>query len=417
MFRDIRKKSSSILVTLMFAAIIVTFVISFGPGDDLGCSSTQNYAASINGDIVTTSEFRVSYSNIYDYYQRILGDFNNEMAVQYRLADKTLDGLIGETLLAQEAKSQGFKVSDEEVRQDILTNPYFQQNGKFDRDSYNRMVQFTLNTTVSDYEKRIRQQLLSRKMRSYLFLSIDTSETEILDEFIAENEKVDLFAFVISTTFIKEEAQENLKKQITEEEISSYLEKNLTKAKLAFEDNVSKYSKNDESGETLFENVKNDVALDIILKEKILDKMKLDSEKILAAVKEKPALTTEEINKDFPDWDLSRREITDITKNSKFVQGVGFSPKFVKKLFDSTEIEVLESVFVTEEENHVIAGVTKHSPADMEQFKEEKENIKERLTTVKKSQILESYVNQLKSKAKILVNEDFIKIYASAKDE
>ncbi|HOB72822.1 MAG TPA: SurA N-terminal domain-containing protein, partial [bacterium] len=181
MFQDIRKKSSSILVSLMFAAIIVTFVISFGPGDDAGCSSSaQNYAASVNGELITTSEFRFSYSNMYDYYQRIFRDFNNEMAAQYKLSEKAMDGLIGEILLAQEAKSLGFKVSDEEVRKEIMETPYFQQNGAFDRDSYNKMVQFTLNTTVSDYEHKVRLQLLSRKLRSFLFQSIDISETEVL---------------------------------------------------------------------------------------------------------------------------------------------------------------------------------------------------------------------------------------------
>mgnify|MGYP001446344674 FL=1 len=398
----------------MFAAIIVTFVISFGPGDDAGCSSSaQNYAASVNGELITTSEFRFSYSNMYDYYQRIFRDFNNEMAAQYKLSEKAMDGLIGEILLAQEAKSLGFKVSDEEVRKEIMETPYFQQNGAFDRDSYNKMVQFTLNTTVSDYEHKVRLQLLSRKLRSFLFQSIDISETEVLDEFTSSDEKMDAFVYSILESSLKDEIKNKIKDEISDDEVKTFLEADLTKVKLTFEDNVSKYSKKDGSGQTLFEDVKVDVAKDIMLKDKIAAKMKLDSEAVFTAVKENPSITTEDISKKFPDWNISRKEVPGVVKNAKFVQGVGFSPKFVEKLFGSTEPGVLDSVFITEEGNHVIAGRIKHVPADMEKFEKDKGNIKERLKTTKKAQILENYVDQLRDKATVLINENFLKIYSS----
>lgn len=398
----------------MFAAIIVTFVISFGPGDDAGCgSSAQNYAASVNGELITTSEFRFSYSNMYDYYQRIFRDFNNEMAAQYKLSEKAMDGLIGEILLAQEAKSLGFKVSDEEVRKEIMETPYFQQNGAFDRDSYNKMVQFTLNTTVSDYEHKVRLQLLSRKLRSFLFQSIDISETEVLDEFTSSDEKMDAFVYSILESSLKDEIKNKIKDEISDDEVKTFLEADLTKVKLTFEDNVSKYSKKDGSGQTLFEDVKVDVAKDIMLKDKIAAKMKLDSEAVFTAVKENPSITTEDISKKFPDWNISRKEVPGVVKNAKFVQGVGFSPKFVEKLFGSTEPGVLDSVFITEEGNHVIAGRIKHVPADMEKFEKDKGNIKERLKTTKKAQILENYVDQLRDKATVSINENFLKIYSS----
>jgi parvulin-like peptidyl-prolyl isomerase len=398
----------------MFAAIIVTFVISFGPGDDAGCSSSaQNYAASVNGELITTSEFRFSYSNMYDYYQRIFRDFNNEMAAQYKLSEKAMDGLIGEILLAQEAKSLGFKVSDEEVRKEIMETPYFQQNGAFDRDSYNKMVQFTLNTTVSDYEHKVRLQLLSRKLRSFLFQSIDISETEVLDEFTSSDEKMDAFVYSILESSLKDEIKNKIKDEISDDEVKTFLEADLTKVKLTFEDNVSKYSKKDGSGQTLFEDVKVDVAKDIMLKDKIAAKMKLDSEAVFTAVKENPSITTEDISKKFPDWNISRKEVPGVVKNAKFVQGVGFSPKFVEKLFGSTEPGVLDSVFITEEGNHVIAGRIKHVPADMEKFEKDKGNIKERLKTTKKAQILENYVDQLRDKATVSINENFLKIYSS----
>ncbi|HNZ54417.1 MAG TPA: hypothetical protein PKN76_09795, partial [bacterium] len=55
----------------------------------------------------------------------------------------------------------------------------------------------------------------------------------------------------------------------------------------------------------------------------------------------------------------------------------------------------------------------KHVPADMEKFEKDKGNIKERLKTTKKAQILENYVDQLRDKATVSINENFLKIYSS----
>ena len=415
MFTDIRKKSSSILVSLMFAAIIVTFVISFGPGDDAGCSSSaQNYAATVNGELITTSEFRFSYSNLFDYYQRIFKDFNNEMAVQYKLSEKALDGLIGEILIAQESKNLGFRVSDEEIRKEIMETPYFQQNGVFDRDSYNKMVQFTLNTTVTDYENKVRLQLLSRKLRNFLFKSLDISTTELKDEYILSNEKADLFVVTFQESALKSEAKEKVISSIPDDEAQKYLEANLSKVKLTFEDNVSKYSRKDGEGQTLFEDVKLNVAKDMMSKERISAKMDADSKALLALIKEKPDMTTEEILKNIADWDVERRDAKGITANSKFVAGVGFSPKFVTKVFELKNPGVMEDVFVTEEGARVVAGIVNHIPADMEKFESEKENLKEQMLTTKKATVLEAFVTKLREKADISINENFLKIYTTS---
>ena len=408
MFQDIRKKGSSLLITLMFAAIIVTFVISFGPGDKAGCSSTQNSAASVNGEIITMSEFRFAYSNLMDYYQRIFRDFNNEMAKQYKLSDKALNGLIGEILVAQEAKKLGFKVSDEEVSKEIVGNPYFQKNGAFDKESYNNMVKFTLNTTIAAYEQRVRMQLLSKKLRNYLVDNITVSDTEAQDEFVAGNEKIEALVYVFSDSNLKADKKNELMSAITDDEVAAYLKDNESKAKMAFEDNVSKYSKGE--GQTVFEDVKNDVAKDLLLAPKLEEKIKADSEKLLAMLKEKPELSAEEIAAAFADWEISGREIS-LTKKSTFAAGIGFSPKFIEKLFSDPAPKLLGEVFKTEENRYVVAKITNHAAADMAEFENSKAVLKANLANAKKGQIYEAYVEKLRENAKIEINRDFLKLF------
>ena len=408
MFQDIRKKGSSLLITLMFAAIIVTFVISFGPGDKAGCSSTQNSAVSVNGEIVTMSEFRFAYSNLMDYYQRYIGNFNNEMAKQYKISEKALNGLIGEILVAQEAEKLGFKVSDEEVSNEILKNPYFQKNGAFDKESYNNMVKFTLNTTIAAYEHRVRMQLMAKKLRNYLVDNITVSDTEAKDEFVIANEKINAFVYVFSDSNLKAEKKNELLSAITDDEAAAYLKDNESKAKMAFEDNVSKYSKGE--GQTVFENVKNDVAKYLLLAPKLEEKIKADSAKLLEMLKEKPELSAEEISAAFADWDLRGREIS-VTKKLPFAAGIGLSQKFIEKLFSDPEPKLLDEVFKTEENKYVVAEIKKHIEADMAEFENSKAGIKANLATAKKGQIYEAYVEKLRSKAQVDPNKEFLKLF------
>ena len=408
MFQDIRKKGSSLLITLMFAAIIVTFVISFGPGDKAGCSSTKNNAGTVNGEVISMSEFRFAYSNLFDYYQRILRDFNNETAKQYNLSDKAMNGLIGEILVAQEAKSLGFKVSDEEVSREIQRNPYFQKNGAFDKESYDSMVKFTLNTTIAAYEHRVRMQLLARKLRNYMLENITVSDTEAKDEYVAANEKIEALVYVFSDSNLKAEKKNALLAEITDDAADAYLKENESKARLAFDDNVSKYSKGE--GQTIFDNVKRDVAKDLLLAPKLEEKIKADSAKLLETLKEKPELSAEEIAAALPDWELFGREIA-VSKKSTFAAGIGFSPKFVEKLFSNPEPGLLSEVFKTEENRYVVAKITKHTEADMADFMSSKENLKASLANAKRGQIYESYVEKLRAKATIEINKDFLKLF------
>lgn len=408
MFQDIRKKGSSLLITLMFAAIIVTFVISFGPGDKAGCNTTKNNAGTVNGEVITMSEYRFAYSNLMDYYQRIFRDFNNEMAKQYGLSDKALNGLIGEILVAQEAKRLGFKVSDEEISREILKNPYFQKNGSFDKESYNNMVKFTLNTTVAAYENRVRMQLLARKLRNYLLENITVSDTEAKDEFVAANEKIEALVYVFSDSNLKAEKKNDLLAAITDDEAAAFLKDNESKAKMTFEDNVSKYSKGE--GETVFDDVKLNVAKDLLLAPKLEEKIKADSAKLLEMLKEKPELSAEEIAAALPDWDVAGKEIS-LTKKSTFASGIGFSPKFVEKLFSNPENGLLDEVFTTEENRRIIANITKHTAADMTDFENSKAALKANLASAKKGQIYESYVEKLRAGARIEINRDFLKLF------
>ena len=251
-------------------------------------------------------------------------------------------------------------------------------------------------------------QLMARKLRNYLVDNITVSDTEAKDEFIAANEKIEALVYVFADSSLKADKKKELLVAISDDEANAFLKENESKAKMAFEDNVSKYSKGE--GQTVFEDVKLNVAKDLLLAPKLEEKIKADSAKLLGMLKENPELSAEEIANAVPDWDVAGREIS-LTKKSTFASGIGFSPKFVEKLFSDPEPKLLNEVFVTEENRHIIAKITKHLAADTADFESSKATLKASLANAKKGQIYEAYVEKLRSNARIEINRDFLKLF------
>jgi hypothetical protein len=256
-------------------------------------------------------------------------------------------------------------------------------------------------------------QLMARKLRNYLLENITVSDTEAKDEFVAANEKIEALVYVFSDSNLKAEKKNELLAAITDDEANAFLKDNESKAKMTFEDNVSKYSKGE--GQTVFEDVKLNVAKDLLLAPKLEEKINADSAKLLEMLKEKPELAAEEIAAALPDWNVSGKEIS-LTKKSTFAAGIGFSPKFVEKLFSNPEPGLMNEVFTTEENRHIIANITKHTAADMADFENSKAGLKASLVNAKKGQIYEAYVEKLRANARIEINKDFLKLFEGSEN-
>lgn len=360
MFTDLRKKSGSIVVYLMFAAIIVTFVISFGPGDQ-GCRAQPNYVIMVNGDAITQAEFRFTYNNYYDFYQRMIPDFNAKKAQEMNLSKNALDSLVDVMLMAQDADKLGFVATDDEIRKEITDTPYFQKESGFDRDQYNRFVQFQMGMTVSAYEEKVRRDLLAQKLRRFLTDSADISESELKDEFIKSNETVDAQFLVFGEAQMKPEAKEKLK-----------------------------------NGDT-------------VDKERLTALIKAEAAKALSLFGSgtyKPEL----LKKDFPDWDLEIKDQTGI-KNAKYVPDIGISGELVGKLFAQKTIPGYLPAPVMVDDKAVVALVVKHNPADMAEFELGKDKIRRDLQTGKARELIDAYAKKLRDKASLETNEYWLSAF------
>src|SRR5690242_15655104 len=161
-----RSNARSGLIVLIFGAIIVTFIFSFGRGSSgFRTRTPETWAAKVNGDLVTASDFNQAYSNRFRQMSQMRGGkYTTDNARQDNLKADTLRSLIDQELVAQQADDLGIRVSDAEVADAIARNPSFQQEGKFDFDYYKRLVENGYGMSVTRFEEAYRRDLLRGKV-------------------------------------------------------------------------------------------------------------------------------------------------------------------------------------------------------------------------------------------------------------
>lgn len=195
MLEFIRKKQKSVLVQIVFWAIIATFVgtifLVWGKGGDN--AAQEDYAVKVNGSKIGFDQYQQAYENIYRIYQNLYGEaFTPAVEKELNLRKTALDSLIDQALLIQEAERQGLKVSKDEVVAAIAKIPAFQENGTFNRDRYIQVLRGQ-RLTPDLFEQMQQRELLVDKARTAVEGGATASEAEVAQEYKERNEKVDLY--------------------------------------------------------------------------------------------------------------------------------------------------------------------------------------------------------------------------------
>lgn len=148
-------------------------------------------AAKVNGEDVSLVNFYI----MRDSLKRQIGQ-EGEVPEEYmnQINVIALNQLINLKLLAQKAKSLGFRVTDEELGTAITTDPNFQIDGKFvGRDRYKQFVQQGLHQDVGEFENTYRERLLAEKLARFLDETAIITNENLLDVYNKQNEKVNLY--------------------------------------------------------------------------------------------------------------------------------------------------------------------------------------------------------------------------------
>jgi peptidyl-prolyl cis-trans isomerase D len=198
-----RSNARSSLIVVIFGAIIISFVFSFGRGSSgFRTRTPETWAARVNGDLITAADFAQAYANRFrQASSQRGGKYTTENAQQDNLKKETLKSLVDQELIAQQAGELGIAVSDTEVADSIAKSPQFQQDGKFDFDYYKRLVENGYGMSVPRFEEAYRRDLLRAKVVQSVLSGANVSDDEIKAWYQAQHESAAI-SYVKFTSFM-----------------------------------------------------------------------------------------------------------------------------------------------------------------------------------------------------------------------
>jgi len=213
----LRKKAASWFIKFIVGVIAIVFVF-WGIG---GFSDREkDSVAKINDRVVTYQEYSKAYENLLNNYKKLLGDnLTEETIKKLNIKKQTIDSIVERELLLKEAKKLKFKASDEEVKALITNVPYFQRDGKFDKNLYMDILRQN-RLSLMDYEESQKEVIIISKIQRFIVDSVKVSDEEVKNGYLSFKKKVK-FGY-IEFTHASFENQVPIK----DDELKSYFEKN-----------------------------------------------------------------------------------------------------------------------------------------------------------------------------------------------
>ncbi len=165
MMDNLRAAANHVVLKIILALIILSFILT-GVGNYL-IGGSGDYAAKVNGQVIERAQLEQAFQSERSRMQQQLGDQFSELAgnegYMQQLRRQVLSQLIDKTLLDQYAKKLGLSVSDEQVKDAIRKEPYFQTDGQFDNAKYLDLIT-RLGYSADNYAQSMRQQLINQQM-------------------------------------------------------------------------------------------------------------------------------------------------------------------------------------------------------------------------------------------------------------
>ncbi len=195
MLDNLRANKGGIITYLFLFAIIIVFIVSFGPGSlDKGCTAGRSatWAARVNGTTIPAASYERAYQNLLRGLQQQAGPaFSRELAEQMGLQTMALDQLVERTLAVDEAGRRGLAITDDQLASTIMALPAFETGGHFDRDLYQRTVSSVYGSPAR-FEAELREELLRQRVMAAVRETVKVPEAEVHQAWADEHDRASL---------------------------------------------------------------------------------------------------------------------------------------------------------------------------------------------------------------------------------
>lgn len=204
MLENIRTAAKTWVAKVILVLITIPFAL-WGVESYVSSPAGQDTVATVEKEKITTQEFQQAVRNRLDQFrQQFGGNIDASVMDSPEMRRSILDQLIDQRLVVAAAKSSGLIISDATLREQISTEPSFQQDGKFAATRYELFLK-SQGLSAVGFETRMRQDLerqrfvesiaatsftANESVRQYLRASEQTREIAIVniapEQFIAE---------------------------------------------------------------------------------------------------------------------------------------------------------------------------------------------------------------------------------------
>ena len=205
---------------LVCLAFVIFYIPDFLRGSDAGAVSGDTIAR-VDDQEITTGEFRRTYQAQLQAYRTAYGaNMSEQLLKQLGIEQQILQQMVDERAALAEAERLNIQVSDEEVRQRILSMPAFQENGAFIGDQrYQQLLRMQRPPmSAAEFEDNVRRQLVVDKLRGSLTDWMTVADKELEQEYRRRNDKVKLAVVSFTADTFRGQVQ------VSDAEVASYFE-------------------------------------------------------------------------------------------------------------------------------------------------------------------------------------------------
>ena len=229
LMRDSFKHLKWILIAVVVAFVFGFVFLDMGLSGALGGNQDRgNFAARVNGETITFNDYYRMLSKVEQAYGQMYAggqQLTPEMAAALRIPEQTIETLIDQRLVTQEAKRMNLEATPEEVRKKLLSDPTFLDNGKFvGMEYYNNYVTGRLGyPNAAAYEASLARDIALAKMEHALMSSVLISPKAADAEYRRVNENAKI-KFVLLPA-----AMQAARVTVTPAEVDAYYRNNQAK--------------------------------------------------------------------------------------------------------------------------------------------------------------------------------------------
>ncbi len=164
MLETIRKYSSSIVIKVLFALLILSF-LTWGVGDFIRSRADIKVVAEVGSVEISPVQVNREYSRDLGQLERVFGTrLDRDQARALGVADRTIGRIVSETLYNLGAKSLGVIASDAAIRTAIERDRSFaDQSGKFSRSRFQQIL-MAEGYSEQGYIARLREELIRAQL-------------------------------------------------------------------------------------------------------------------------------------------------------------------------------------------------------------------------------------------------------------